>query len=278
LCPTGAYSLVITYRNRIRTYPFLLQHARLIAINTFMLQLRKISLPGRWARRTGIAVLMTAGNFAIERAEGPWWMQAGWLALAGLCFFFTERGPRTVMSDNGSPEADDRPPGPTASSSTEIDLSSGAIANRQSNIQDYRHARFDNARVTSSITRVDGLDPRLAKQMTVRVVMAVVMAVVVAVAIIAGPRFVALFRDATPPPVKELMTGCEWKIIRETVGVFEEPRKDAPRIKNKVKDALVGPYCDIWTNPKDGTTYVPVKTTSADDGIGWIDASTLARA
>ncbi|MEU3168682.1 hypothetical protein [Streptosporangium sp. NPDC006930] len=97
-------------------------------------------------------------------------------------------------------------------------------------------------------------------------------------AVLAGPRVAALFRDVTPPSAETLTTGCQWKIIRKIAGVYEEPRKDAPRIKTKEKDNKVGPYCTKWTNPEDGKTYIPVTTDSAIDRIGWIDASTLTPA
>ncbi|MEU3170351.1 hypothetical protein [Streptosporangium sp. NPDC006930] len=141
------------------------------AIKAFVLQLRKYPAPGRWWRHLGRAMMMAAGSFAVNQAEGPWWMQGAWLASACLFFFFYERKSQTTMNDDKSPDADDQQSRSAAPVQGGIDISSGAMATQQSTVQDYRNARFDNVRFDNSTTISEGLNPRLTRRATAAVVL-----------------------------------------------------------------------------------------------------------
>ncbi|TMR03385.1 hypothetical protein ETD83_10780 [Actinomadura soli] len=82
---------------------------------------------------------------------------------------------------------------------------------------------------------------------------------------------------SAPHPADRKST-CHWKVIRQTVGVYEDPTRSRLRLKTKTKGKVVGPYCRTSRNIAEGATYVAVKTETATDGIGWINVSALTPA
>ena len=67
-------------------------------------------------------------------------------------------------------------------------------------------------------------------------------------------------------------SGCHWKVVWDTAGVYEQPYRASTVVKLKHSGDIVGPYCNTYTTDD---TFVMVACEAAEDGIGWMRQGAL---